>query len=242
MNYKQKLGYMTLGAVILAVGITIGQFVTPDIEAQSNGVFDTITCRELRFAGENGTSGVGVFINQKSAFLGDITCRYIRVVNDNYEDGITLWTADHASAITIRNSAHRGKLYLTVGKNEENGITLIDEVGRQAIQLLVLEDQNRVAVFDKKGIQAVNLSGGERFNSVDVNDSSGGTAISLFAANIGKGMSIVDKEGKEEFGITITPSRNQLRLRGKWPYKGGIGFIGDSNEAKQTRWSAPKED
>ena len=57
MNYKQKLGYMALGAVILAVGITIGQFVTPNIEAQSNGVFDTITCRELRFVGENGTSG-----------------------------------------------------------------------------------------------------------------------------------------------------------------------------------------
>ena len=29
MNYKQKLGYM-------ALGIIIGQVVTPDIEAQSN--------------------------------------------------------------------------------------------------------------------------------------------------------------------------------------------------------------
>ena len=47
MNHRQKLGYMALGAVIMAVGITIGQFVTPNIEAQSNGVFDTIVCREL---------------------------------------------------------------------------------------------------------------------------------------------------------------------------------------------------
>ena len=132
------------------------------------------------------------------------------------------------------NSAHRGKLYLNVGEHGGNGITLIDEVGGEAIQLLVLEDQNRVAVYDKKGIQAVNLSGGERFSSVDVNDSSGGTAISLFAANIGKGMSIVAKEGEEEFGVTIIPSRNQLMLIGKSPYKGGIGFIGDSNEARQT--------
>ena len=37
MNYKQKLGYMALGAGILAIGIIIGQVVTPDIEAQSNG-------------------------------------------------------------------------------------------------------------------------------------------------------------------------------------------------------------
>ena len=29
MNHRQKLGYMALGAGIMAVGITIGQFVTP---------------------------------------------------------------------------------------------------------------------------------------------------------------------------------------------------------------------
>ena len=46
MNYKQKLGYMALGAGILALGIIIGQWVTPDIEAQNNGVFDKIICRE----------------------------------------------------------------------------------------------------------------------------------------------------------------------------------------------------
>ena len=31
MNYKQKLGYMALGAGLLAIGIIIGQFITPDI-------------------------------------------------------------------------------------------------------------------------------------------------------------------------------------------------------------------
>ena len=46
MNHKQKLGYMALGAGILALGIIIGQWGTPDIEAQSNGVFDEITCRK----------------------------------------------------------------------------------------------------------------------------------------------------------------------------------------------------
>ena len=47
MNHKQKLGYMALGAGILAVGIIIGQVITPNIEAQSDGVFDTIMCRQL---------------------------------------------------------------------------------------------------------------------------------------------------------------------------------------------------
>ena len=48
MNTLQKLGYMALGVGLLAVGIIIGQWGTPDIEAQSNGVFDEITCRGYR--------------------------------------------------------------------------------------------------------------------------------------------------------------------------------------------------
>ena len=54
MNYKQKLGYMALGAGILALGIIIGQVITPDIEAQSNGVFEKIQCRELEVVDKNG--------------------------------------------------------------------------------------------------------------------------------------------------------------------------------------------
>ena len=54
MNYKQKLGYTLLGAGIMALGIIIGQAITPDIEAQSNGVFDKITCRGIEVVDENG--------------------------------------------------------------------------------------------------------------------------------------------------------------------------------------------
>ena len=55
MNHKQKLAYILLGAGIMAVGIIIGQFITPNIEAQSNGVFDKIPCRELEVV--NGKEG-----------------------------------------------------------------------------------------------------------------------------------------------------------------------------------------
>ena len=47
MNHKQKLGYMALGAGIMALGMIIGQWGTPDIEAQNNGVFDEIVCTGL---------------------------------------------------------------------------------------------------------------------------------------------------------------------------------------------------
>ena len=58
MNHRQKLGYMVLGAAILAVGITIGQFITPQLEAQQNGYFHKITCRELEVVGKDGKEAI----------------------------------------------------------------------------------------------------------------------------------------------------------------------------------------
>ena len=47
MNYKQKSGYMLLGAGLLAVGIIIGRLIEKRMEAQSVGVFDKVQCREF---------------------------------------------------------------------------------------------------------------------------------------------------------------------------------------------------
>ena len=69
MNHKQKLGYMALGALILAVGITIGQFVTPNIEAQNNGVFDKITCREIEVIDKDGNEAIRLYTTKHG---GDI--------------------------------------------------------------------------------------------------------------------------------------------------------------------------
>ena len=65
MNRKQKLGYTLLGAGIMAVGITIGQLITPNIEAQSNGVFDKIICRELVVVDAKGNKTIGLQSNEK---------------------------------------------------------------------------------------------------------------------------------------------------------------------------------
>ena len=54
MNYRQKLGYMALGAGILVLGIAIGQWTTPNIEAQNNSVFDEITCQSLKMLDKAG--------------------------------------------------------------------------------------------------------------------------------------------------------------------------------------------
>ena len=54
MNHKQKLGYTLFGAGIMALGITIGQVITPQLEAQSNGVFDEIVCTKLTVVNKEG--------------------------------------------------------------------------------------------------------------------------------------------------------------------------------------------
>ena len=58
MNYKQKLRYTLLGAGIMALGIIIGQWGTPNIEAQSKGVFDKITCREFEVVDAKGNKAI----------------------------------------------------------------------------------------------------------------------------------------------------------------------------------------
>lgn len=64
MNHKQKLGYTLLGAGIMALGIIIGQIVTPDIKAQNNGVFDKIVCREIQVVDKDGKKAIVLQSNE----------------------------------------------------------------------------------------------------------------------------------------------------------------------------------
>lgn len=72
MNRRQKLSYMALGAVIMAVGIGLGAVFSPPLVAQRNvvggaiGVFDEIRCGKLITVDETGneyvTIGRGIII------------------------------------------------------------------------------------------------------------------------------------------------------------------------------------
>lgn len=56
MNYKQKLGYTVLGAVIMLVGFGVGSVVSPPLVAQNSGVFDEMTCSKLTVRDERADS------------------------------------------------------------------------------------------------------------------------------------------------------------------------------------------
>ena len=76
MNHKQKLGYMVLGAVIMFIGMAVGATVSPNLIAQSNGIFDEIVCRKLTVVNKGGeemvvlsTKGLGGKIELFSSWL-----------------------------------------------------------------------------------------------------------------------------------------------------------------------------
>ena len=104
MNHKQKLGYTLLGAGIMAVGITIGQFITPNIEAQGNGVFDKIICREIEVLDKDGNKSIGLRSNDKANSVSIYDRRgNIAAVLGTEEDGtrLTFWEEFGQKALVL---------------------------------------------------------------------------------------------------------------------------------------------
>ena len=206
MNQKQKLGYTLLGAGIMAVGITIGQVITPNIEAQSNGVFDEITCRSLNVVDRNGNTGIHLLA------AGDL----------NGSEGINLLAAGNTNAIVIgNNSPGTGRIYLSTDHGT-NGITITDGAGNSAIELKAKEHQNHVKIFDKAENTAILLNTHEDANAVTIFGKDEEPAIllsaiesenHLFVARKGGGGDVKLVGTQDRSGVIITRSKaEQIHL------------------------------
>ena len=143
--------------------------------------------------------------------------------------------------------------------------TPIAFLGREKDILDTILDSNAFIIFDMNGETAINMSGGggimngltvrypggrEAFSAIPHEEGclvsvkgikSSRTAFGLFTDENTNTFTIKDPTGKESFRFKALPHRNELVVRDK-SSGAGIGFYGDSNEAKQTRWSAPREE
>lgn len=161
MNHKQKLGYMALGAGIMAVGITIGAIVCSPLVAQENGFFDKIVCREFEVVDKDGNKAIVLDSNER--------------VN-----AVTVYDREGNKAIDLGST----KKYQFKGL--ENWVTILDK-GKAAIILAsFFSDSNVVAITDKQGNEAIQLFsqdiGDPAFdfkNVVQIWDNQGNKAISL---------------------------------------------------------------
>ena len=146
MNHKQKLGYMALGAGIMALGIIIGQFVTPDIEAQSDGVFDTIQCRELQVVDENGNKAIFLGIKNGSSTIecntttDDLSNCSFSVSTDGVGSELKLYNKELGGGFNSRFEVFAG----VTGGN----LTLSNNTLDGGIELAANSTENRVLVRD----------------------------------------------------------------------------------------------
>ena len=151
MNHKQKLGYMALGALILAVSITIGQFVTPNIEAQNNGVFDKVVCRELEVVDKAGLVGVRLIANDKVNRVGVFDkLGAIAVASFEGGNGIVVNNLQGNAGILLPSEEKGNSVDVHTPKGDKvgvrlfcaevaNGIQLTGQAGEESMQLFAGE-------------------------------------------------------------------------------------------------------
>ena len=165
MNSKQKVGYMALGAAILAVGIVIGQVVTPGIKAQNNGVFDKIRCSSLAVVDEEGNVAV---------VLGSVEERRgIFVFDKTGNSAVQLGATEYGNGVFINDKTGNSAVQLAVQENG-NGVYINDKTGNIAVQLVAKEDDNSLFLKGKAGKESIIMfTGEEHGNVIEILDRAG---------------------------------------------------------------------
>ena len=199
MNQKQKLGYMALGAGILALGIIIGQIITPGIEAQSNGVFDKIQCRELEVVDEQGEVAIVL-----QSYKGKNTVMVLGKTGGL----VALDTSDEQNGVLIfgKEDQHPPAVRLYHHKEMGNGMLIQNKHGKRAILLRSDDDGNDVSLYDnpqgKK--RAVWLKCDESGNALFLEGQAGEESMGLLAVEKSNPFIMIkDRAGKH---IWSTPS------------------------------------
>ena len=229
MNYKQKLGYMVLGAGILALGIIIGQVVTPDIEAQSNGVFDKITCRELQVVDEkgrqtisissaNGTALVTLFDTHSGVpgvMLGSSKeMNYVHVTDKRSAGvpGISLYCDNGVNGAIVTNTGSAVEAIILGSNDTQNYVSVINKLGQQGIILSNLNfGGSTVTVYDNQEREAISLSSTGAHNSLNIfNKKLGIPGINFLTGEGANGVAILDPQGEIAISLASNDQKNRV--------------------------------
>ena len=180
MNYKQKFGYTLLGAIIMAVGIIIGQVITPNIEAQKTGGFETIYCHELQVVDKQGHAGIVLKTYDKQGMKGS---------------ALSLYKHGKPTVILASNEGKDGTDAIYIyGKNQE-----------PRLKVEISETDSKVKIYDKQGRKAISLESNEQgngyyigtifFKKVMVSSKYGKSSAGLFGFDDISAASVEDRYG-----------------------------------------------
>ena len=195
MNHKQKLGYMALGAGILVLGIIIGQFVTPDIEAQNNGVFDEIICTKLTVANNAGTHRIELVSEQDQTM--------IRLTDRTGTPQIGLRVSDDSNSIMVMNKRNRGiGIWLISSEESDNQILLFHPDKADNSQQITLRSHADERSLITLGLdREIALMASKKSNTVYVGGKVGQESINLWAfEEESPSFFILDRTGNVRWG------------------------------------------
>ena len=145
MNHKQKLGYMALGAAIMAIGIIIGQWGTPDIEAQNNGVFDKITCREIEVVDKDGETAIRLYTTKHGGDIRMDSKDGKRAIMGIGESGGEFYLSGKGKSFdrgTVSMYTHEGSASLNVRDKSDGGISMFATDGGSSIDVKTKDGGN----------------------------------------------------------------------------------------------------
>ena len=161
MNYKQKLGYTILGAVIMSVGLGLGAIVTAPLIAQNNGVFDKVQCTTLMVVDKHGNPAVIIGANEDG--------NGILLRNQAGKDAIVLHTQNSTNSLSIYDHAERETHALRSYKNGSD-IVIFNETHAPAVGLAVsstpTKKGNAIILWTPDGKEAVLLDVSDDTNSL----------------------------------------------------------------------------
>ncbi len=154
LTIRQKLGHTLLGAGIMAVGITIGQVITPDIDAQSNGMFGKVICREFEVVDKDGNKAVvlGSKVSDSPYRLPEkLFSNHIAIYNPlTGKDAVLLTSSSSSNNVWVRNH-QRDK-----DAPQSNGLQMISDNG----------GKNKLVLTNRKGHTAIELSASEAYGHI----------------------------------------------------------------------------
>ena len=125
MNYRQKLGYTLLGAVIMLTGMTIDSILAPPSVAQQNGVFNEIQCSKLTVVSQTGKPAI--------------------ILSSDPTDGSTITLTDHTGIPRLGILAKTDGGFIQLNSHTEPSISIgASKVGA----FLAIENGRGTKLFD----------------------------------------------------------------------------------------------
>ena len=190
MNYKQKLGYTVLGAVIMLVGLGLGAIVAPPLIAQDTRLFDEIMCTRLTVLNRQGNPAFILGSDGENNTFG--------AFNPQGNAAIALTSTDETNSLSL--ATPDGQLGVLINSSNTDTNLALHQAGKLAIVLRADSLFRFIKLLNEEENTLINLSAdniGARL--IQLNNPKGETAVQLqsLVSGFANDVILYDRSGNE---------------------------------------------